>query len=118
MVRPQAARTWSITSGLSGSPAPQTSRKLTLKSANRSWMNSRHTVGGAHSVGTPQRPVDDRSCLASKRGWLTMKMVAPAFQGAKKQLQACLAQPGEEMFKWTSPGCSPSQYMVESAPTG
>jgi len=23
---------------------------------------------------------------------------APAFQGAKKQLQACLAQPGEEMF--------------------
>src|ERR1700761_7110163 len=118
MVKPQAAFTWSITSGLSGSPAPQTSRRLTLKSASFSWMKSRHTVGGAHSVVTPQRPMVDSSCLASKRGWLQMKMVAPAFQGAKKQLQACLAQPGEEMLRCTSPGCKPSQYIVDSAPTG
>ena len=27
-------------------------------------------------------------------------------------------QPGEEMFRWTSPGCKPSQYMVERWPTG
>ena len=27
-------------------------------------------------------------------------------------------QPGEEMFRWISPGCSPSQYMVERPPTG
>src|SRR5215468_11684426 len=118
MVRPQAARTWSITSGLSGSPAPQTSRRETLKSDSFSWMNSRHTVGGAHSVVTPQWPMIDNSPFASKRGWLTMKIVAPAFQGAKKQLQACLAQPGEEMLRCTSPGCSPSQYIVDSAPTG
>src|SRR5262247_1770729 len=118
MVRPQAACTWSITSGLSGSPAPQTSRKLILKSASFSWMNSRHTVGGAHSVVTPQRPMIDSSPFASKRGWLTMKIVAPAFHGAKKQHQACLAQPGEEMLRCTSPDLSPSQYMVERCPSG
>ena len=33
-----------------------------------------------------------------------MRIVAPAFQGAKKLDQACLAQPGEEMLRWTSPG--------------
>src|SRR6195952_5857368 len=117
MVRPQALRTWSITSGLSGSPAPQTSRKDTLKVASFSWMNRRHTVGGAHRVVTPQRPMVASSALASKRGWLTTNTVAPAFHGAKRQLQACLAQPGEEMLRWTSPGCSPIQYMVDSAPT-
>ena len=53
-----------------------------------------------------------------KRGWLTMKIVAPAFHGAKKQLQACLAQPGEEILRCTSPGFKPSQYMVERCPTG
>src|ERR1700736_1521691 len=118
MVRPQAARTWSITSGFSGSPAPQTSRRLTLKSASLSWMNSRHTVGGAHNVVTPQRPTVASNALASKRGWLTTNTVAPAFQGAKKQLQACLAQPGEEMLRWISPGCTRSQYIVERPPTG
>src|SRR4249919_695189 len=115
MVRLQAARTWSITSGLSGSPAPQTSRRLILKSESFSWMNSRHTVGGAHSVVTPQRPMVANSDLASKRGWLTTNTVAPAFHGAKKQLQACLAQPGEEILRCTSPGCSPSQNIVDSA---
>src|SRR6201991_274234 len=118
MMRPQAARTWSITSGLSGSPAPQTSRSDTLKVDSFSWMNRRHTVGGAHSVVTPQRPMVASSALASKRGWLTTNTVAPAFQGANKQLQACLAQPGEEIFRCTSPGCNPSQYMVDSPPTG
>src|SRR6185503_6603096 len=107
-----------MTSGLSGSPAPQTSRRLTLKSASLSWMNSRHTVGGAHSVVTPQRPTVASSDFASKRGWLTTKTVAPAFQGANKQLQACLAQPGEEILRCTSPGCKPSQNIVDNAPTG
>src|SRR6267142_5165334 len=118
MVSPHAVRTWSITSGLSGSPAPQTSRKLILKAESFSWMNSRHTVGGAQRVVTPQRPMVASNALASKRGWLTTNTVAPAFQGAKKQLQACLAQPGEEIFRCTSPGCNPSQNMVESPPTG
>src|SRR6516162_1051994 len=107
-----------MTSGLSGSPAPQASRKSTLKSDNRSWMNSRQTVGGAHSVVTPQRAIVASKALASKRGWLTTNTVAPAFHGAKRQLQACLAQPGEEILRWTSPGCRPSQYMVERWPTG
>src|SRR3954463_233371 len=118
MVRPQALRTWSITSGFNGSPAPQTSRKLTLNVASFSWMNSRHTVGGAHNVVTPQRPTVASRLLASKRGWLTTNTVAPAFHGANRQLHACLAQPGEEMLRCTSPGCSPSQYMVDSPPTG
>src|SRR3954466_12849913 len=107
-----------MTSGLSGSPAPQPSRRLTLKSASRSWMNSRHTVGGAHSVVTPQRPTVASNALASKRGWLTTNTVAPAFHGANRQLQACLAQPGEEMLRCTSPGCKPSQYIVDNPPTG
>src|ERR1700749_4290435 len=118
MVRPQAACTWSMTSGLSGSPAPHTPRKLTLNLASFSWMNSRHTVGGAHSVVTPQRPMVASRPFASKRGWLSTNTVAPAFQGANKQLQACFAQPGEEMLRWTSPGCRPSQYIVDNAPTG
>src|SRR6267378_7404089 len=118
MVSPHAARTWSITSGLSGSPAPQTSRKLTLKVESFSWMNSRHTVGGAQRVVTPQRPMVASSALASKRGWLTTNTVAPAFQGAKKQLQACFAQPGEEIFRCTSPGCRPIQYIVDRCPIG
>src|SRR5258708_34631616 len=107
-----------MTPGLGGSPAPQTSRNLTLKSASFPWMNSRHTVGGAHSVVTPQRPMVASNALASKRGWLTTNTVAPAFHGANKQLQACLAQPGEEMFRCTSPGCSPSQNIVDRPPTG
>src|SRR5947199_10629700 len=107
-----------MTSGLRGSPARHTSRKLTLNVASFSWMNSRHTVGGAHSVVTPQRPMVASSPLASKRGWLTTNTVAPAFHGAKKQLQACLAQPGDEMLRWISPGCNPSQYMVDRCPTG
>src|ERR1700748_1280087 len=118
MVRPHAAFTWSITSGLSGSPAPQTSRKLTLKLASCSWMKSRHTVGGAQSVVTSQRPIVASNPLASKRGWLTTNTVAPAFHGAKKQLHACLAHPGEEMLRWTSPGCKPNQNIVDNAPTG
>src|SRR5258705_13352188 len=99
MVTPHAAFTKAITSGLSGSPAPQTSRNDTLKAASFSWMKSRHTVGGAHNVVTPHLPMIVSNPFASKRGWLTTNTVAPAFQGAKKQLQACLAQPGEEMFR-------------------
>jgi len=41
-----------------------------------------------------------------------MKMQAPAFHGAKKQLHACLAQPGDEMLRCTSPGFRPIQYIV------
>src|SRR3981081_1654004 len=98
MVSPHAAFTFSLTPGLSGSPAPQPSRNDTLKAASFSWMKSRHTVGGAHNVVTPQRPMVASSPLASKRGWVTTNTLAPAFLGEKKQLQACLAQPGEERF--------------------
>ncbi len=45
-------------------------------------------------------------------------MVASAFHGANTLLQACFAQPGEEMFRWTSPGRSPIQYAVDRWPTG
>ena len=81
-------------------------------------MSMRHTVGGAHSVVTP---LSRRVCSTrpgSKRGVFSMNTQAPAFQGAKKLLQACLAQPGEEMFQCTSPGCRPIQYIVDRWPTG
>ena len=47
-----------------------------------------------------------------------MKTEASALNGAKKLLQACFAQPGELMFQCLSPGCRPSQYIVERCPTG
>jgi hypothetical protein len=42
-----------------------------------------------------------------------MNTVAAASHGAKTLLHACLAQPGEEMLRWTSPGCSPIQNIVD-----
>ena len=45
-------------------------------------------------------------------------MVASAFHGANTLLQACLAQPGEEMFRCTSRGRNPIQYMVDRWPIG
>ena len=51
MVRPQARRTWSITSGFSGSPAEFTSRRLTFHWPRSSWISMRHTVGGAQNDG-------------------------------------------------------------------
>ena len=47
-----------------------------------------------------------------------MNTQAPAFHGAKTLLQACLAQPGEEMLRCTSPGRRPIQYIVDRWPTG
>jgi hypothetical protein len=47
-----------------------------------------------------------------------MKIVASAIQGAKKQLHACLAQPGELMLRCTSPGCAAIQNAVARCPTG
>src|SRR5437763_12635232 len=47
-----------------------------------------------------------------------MKTVASAFHGANRLDQACLAQPGEEMFRCTSPGLRPTQYIVARWPIG
>ena len=47
-----------------------------------------------------------------------MKMVASAIHGAKKHDHACSAQPGEEMFRCTSPGWMPRKYRVDRWPTG
>jgi hypothetical protein len=58
------------------------------------------------------------SAAASKRGWFTTRIVASAFHGAKKDDHACLAHPGEEMLRCTSPGCRPIQYIVDRCPTG
>ena len=52
---PQAALTRSMTSGLSGSPAPMSSLMRTRQAARSSWISIRHTVGGAQKVVTPQR---------------------------------------------------------------
>src|SRR6202035_3672980 len=78
----------------------------------------RHTVGGAQKVVTLARVIASSNFFALKRDGFGTKTVASAFQGAKKQLQACFAQPGDEMLQWMSPGCSPIQYMVERCPIG
>ena len=69
-----------------------------------SVISMRQTVGGAQNVVTPQPVMASSSPRALKRDWLITKTVASAFQGAKKQLQACLAQPGEERLQCMSPG--------------
>src|ERR1700722_636699 len=118
MVMPHAVLTCSMTSGLSGSPGPINSRIGIFQSESFSWISMRHTVGGAQNVVTPQRVTVSSNRLALNRFWLAMKIQACPFHGAKKQLQACLAQPGDEMFMCTSPGCRPIQYIVERCPTG
>nr|BFE68813.1 hypothetical protein GCM10020092_021140 [Actinoplanes digitatis] len=47
-----------------------------------------------------------------------MNTHAWAFHGAKTLLHACFAQPGDEMFRCTSPGRSPIQYIVDRCPAG
>src|ERR1700722_740149 len=95
-VIPQALRTCSITSGLSGSPAATHSRSPDVFAADRSaWMSIRHTVGGAQNVLTPQSPSAASSPWALNLDWFKMRIVAEAFHGAKKFDHACLAQPGE-----------------------
>ncbi len=120
MVSPHARSTCSITSGLSGSPAPTTSRSgiRPRKRPGSACTIIRQTVGGAQNVVTPQRSIVSSSAVASKRGWLTTSTVASASHGAKTLLHACFAQPGEEMLRWTSPGRSPIQYRVVRWPTG
>lgn len=44
--------------------------------------------------------------------------VASAVHGTKSELQACLAHPGAEMLRCTSPGRTPFPYMPERWPTG
>src|ERR1700728_3419107 len=115
----QARRTCSITSGLSGSPAEMHSRRLAVSQLARSaWISIRHTVGGAHSVLTPQPAIAVNSASTENRSCPSTNAVAPAFHGANTFDQACLAQPGEETLRCTSPGCRPSQYMVDRWPIG
>ena len=103
-----------MTSGLSGSPAATHSRSREVSAADRSaWISIRHTVGGAQNVVTPQSPSAASSPAALNLDWLSIRIVACAFHGANRFDQACLAQPGEEMFRCTSPGWMPIQYMVD-----
>src|SRR5439155_114680 len=117
-VRFQIFCTCSMISGFSGSPAEQTSRSAVLHDCMSSCTNMRHTVGGAQSVVILFAAIARSISRALKRGWLAMNTVAPAFQGAKKQLYACFAQPGDEMLRCMSPSCRPSQYIVIRCPTG
>ena len=107
-----------MTSGLSGSPALTSSRIGTFQADRSCCTSIRQTVGGAHSVVAPHRTSVSSSDSALNRPVSCTSTVAPAFQGANKQLQACLAQPGEETLRCTSPGCRPSQNIVDRCPTG
>ena len=81
-------------------------------------MSIRHTVGGAHRLVTEHRVSVSSSRRAENRVELRISTVASAFHGAKTLLHACFAQPGDEMLRCTSPGCRPSQYIVERCPIG
>jgi hypothetical protein len=67
MRMPQARSTCSMTSGLSGSPAPTSSRSGGCQAARSSLIIMRQTVGGAHSEVTPQRTMVSRQARAEKR---------------------------------------------------
>src|SRR5688500_15808127 len=107
-----------MTSGLSGSPAPMTSRSEPGPADRSALMSIRHTVGGAQNEVTSRSRSSASSAAGSKRRTLWTNTVASAIHGVKKHDHACLAQPGEEMFRCTSPGWSPSQYIVDRWPTG
>jgi acetyl-CoA synthetase len=86
--------------------------------AKHACSSIRHTVGGAQNVVTWHEPSAASNPAAENRAWFSTRMVAPAFHGAYTLLQACLAQPGEDRFRCTSPGWMPTQYMVDRCPTG
>ena len=75
-------------------------------------------AGGQHKVVTACCRITSIWRAARKRAVSCITSVAPAFQGEKKLLQACFAQPGELMFWCTSPSRMPIQYMVDKCPTG
>src|SRR5258708_7313597 len=101
-----------MTSGLSGSPAELASRILTGHCVRSCWIRWRQTVGGAQKVVISCATRSLSVARASKR-LLSATIAAPAFQGAKKLDQACLAQPGEEILRWRSPGFKPSPNIVD-----
>src|SRR5215831_15854703 len=108
-----------MTSGFSGSPAPTHSRSVRMSALARSaWTSIRQTVGGAHSEVMPQDPMASSRAAAENRSWPSMNAVAPAVSGANTLLHACFAQPGEDTFRCTSPGCRPIQYRVDRCPAG
>jgi len=67
MVSPQACRTCSITSGLSGSPALTSSRNDICHEVRSCCTIIRHTVGGAQNVVTFVSRTTSSSDRASKR---------------------------------------------------
>ena len=67
IVMPQAPRTFSMTSGLSGSPALTSSRSFTLYAPRSSSKSIRQTVGGAQKRHYAARSVEQSGDLASKR---------------------------------------------------
>jgi hypothetical protein len=66
-VTPHALPTCSMTSGLSGSPAPTTWDGGVRNVVRSAWISMRHTVGGAQKLVTPQRSIWDMRAVASKR---------------------------------------------------
>ena len=107
-----------MTSGLSGSPALTSSRIGTSHFERSCCTSIRQTVGGAHSVLAPARTSVSSRAGAENRPVSCTSTVAPAFQGANRHDQACLAQPGEDTLRCTSPGRSPIQNIVDRCPTG
>ena len=67
MVMPQAARTCSMTSGLSGSPALTASSSAGGLVPSASRISMRHTVGGAHRLATFSSARTCIVALAEKR---------------------------------------------------
>lgn len=107
-----------MTSGLSGSPAAIASRSGTCQRSRSSWISIRPDSGrrAERANGAANHLVEEP--LASKRAALKTITVASASHGAYTLLHACLAHPGEDTLRWTSPGRTPAQYIVDRCPTG
>ena len=59
----------------------------------------------------PSMPPTSTASLGSNLGVSCTKTVAPAIQGANRELQAHLAQPVSDRFHMTSPGVRPRKYL-------
>ena len=66
-VAPQPFSTCSMTSGLSGSPAPTTLVGGFCRPPRSDWISMRHTVGGAQKLVTPHRSMWCMSAAGSNR---------------------------------------------------
>ena len=118
MVAPHAFRTRLITSGLSALPAPSSSRgglgQLGQVGLDQHPPHCRRGAEGGDVVGLHdlhQRACVEPLVVEDEDGRL-------GEEGGEKVAPGVPAPAGGEMFRWTSPGRTPSHHIVKRWPTG